>query len=103
MSISMILCIVIISIILITVIVMILKPDNRKHVIKSKIVDYELKQKANTPTTNLYLISVEDKRKSIELSIPKQYQPNKDMLLTYKVIAGKTRFIMLEETIQNED
>jgi hypothetical protein len=100
---SVILCIAIVAIILITVIVMILKPDNRKRVIKSEIINCELKQKANTPTTNLYLISIEDKRKPIELSIPKQYQPEKDMLLTYKVIAGKTRFIMLEETIQNEE
>lgn len=85
--------------ILAIVIILTLKQNKYKGVIKSEIMEYKIIEEKNTPHTHLYEVKIRDKRKPITLSIDKGLQLEKGQIITYKIINKKARFIMLEQPL----
>lgn len=85
--------------ILAIVIILTLKQNKDKGVIKSEIMEYKIIEEKNTPHTHLYEVKIRDKRKPITLSIDKGLQLEKGQIITYKIINKKARFIMLEQPL----
>ena len=55
--------------ILAIVIILTLKQNKDKGVIKSEIMEYKIIEEKNTPHTHLYEVKIRDKRKPITLSL----------------------------------
>lgn len=85
--------------ILAIIIILTLKQNKDKGVIKSEIMEYKIIEEKNTPHTHLYEVKIRDKGKPITLSIDKGLQLEKGQIITYKIINKKARFIMLEQPL----
>lgn len=73
----------------------------KNEVVKSEIFDFELLEEKASSQAHLYRVFIDAKKKPVDMLIPKHFDLEKGQIITYKMMRGEPRFILLEHKIEN--